>query len=81
MTPYLTIEQVAALYGVNRKTVSAWIASGEMVAVNATQSRRAANKRWRITQESIRLFDLKRQSQPPVETPRRFRMKTVKQYV
>lgn len=81
MSARLSIEQVAELYGVNRKTVSAWIASGEMVAVNTTKSRRAANKRWRITQEAIRQFDLKRQSQPHVETPRRFRVKSVKQYV
>lgn len=81
MTPYLTVEQVAELYGVDREKVTAWIRAGELIAVNTTLRRNAIKPRWRISQESIRQFDLKRQSQPHVETPRRFRVKSVKQYV
>jgi excisionase family DNA binding protein len=78
--PHLTVEQVATLLGVDRKKVTAWIASGELVAVNTTLSRNAAKPRWRIPLENLNQFQLRRQSQP-VMAPKRRRVMAVKQYL
>lgn len=65
----LTPSQFAKRHGVGVHKVLAWIASGELVAVDVSQ-RRGGRPRWSILQEHVEDFERRRQVSPVV-TPRR----------
>lgn len=59
----MTPEQVAMLLRVSRKSVAAWIKSGELRAYDV--SRKGARlPRWRIARESIEAFKMQRAAAP-----------------
>jgi len=63
-----TVPDLAEQLGVSRHKVLAWIASGELSALNvaaATTSR----PRWRISQDALDRFLSARQSRPPAVSP------------
>lgn len=63
---------VASLLGVTRRTVEAWIATGEMHAVNVSRSRESRKPRWRITADELARFVAARSTgQQPQRSPRR----------
>lgn len=61
----LTIDDVAARFGVSRDIVSGWIASKELLAVSANQTRGMKRPTWRIRPEDLEAFELARRTLPP----------------
>ncbi len=72
MTAYLTPPTVAEALGVNQTKVLTWIRSGELAAINVA-ARVGGRPRWRINQEALDLFLLRRAAQPPAPVTRRRR--------
>lgn len=69
-----TVNDIAKLFGVHEGTVLAWIASGELKAVNVGVSLARKKPRWRITEKALEDFQLLRASMPPATpTPRKRR--------
>lgn len=64
----LTIKEVAERYGVCRLTVEAWIAQGELGAVNVARNT-AGRKRYRITPEALTAFDASRSTTRTARIP------------
>lgn len=65
---------VAKRYGVAVQKVLAWIASGELRAVNVATSARGARPRWSIQPDDLDAFEATRRTQPaPAKPPRRKR--------
>jgi hypothetical protein len=64
---------VARRYAVNVRRVHAWIATGELAAVNVGDG--AKRPRWRVTAEAIADFERRRSAQPKAATTRRKRKK------
>jgi hypothetical protein len=62
--PLHTIAQAAQQLAVNRHQVSTFIASGELVAVNVAANPRGGRPSWRISQEALEQFQLRRSSAP-----------------
>lgn len=60
MAPTLTIGDVATRLGVNRDAISHWIANKELAAINVTRQHNAKRPSWRITEEDLAMFELKR---------------------
>jgi excisionase family DNA binding protein len=68
-----SVKQIRERLKVSDPTVLAWIASGELVAINVSR-KRGRKPRWRITEESLQAFELLRASAPqPPRTKRRSR--------
>jgi excisionase family DNA binding protein len=65
-----TVKDVARRYRVSPDKVRAWIARGELRAVNT--STRSGGKRWVITVESLEEFERRRDGSP-LPRPRRQR--------
>lgn len=65
----LTPPVIARRYAVNVGKVLAWIASGELAAVNVGDG--AKRPRWRITPEALADFERRRAAQPRPATARR----------
>jgi excisionase family DNA binding protein len=69
----MTVSDVARRLRVGQDKVRAWIARGELLAVN-TAANTLGKPRWVITPEAIAEFERKRSGwQPPKRTPRRRR--------
>ena len=67
-----TVRRVAdERYGVSAHTVLAWIASGELRAVNVARSANGGKPRWRITEEALSAFEASRTPGPPAVRTRR----------
>lgn len=66
-------KQIAERYGVGEHKVLAWIAAGDLQAVNVGTRRNGGKPRWRITQESLDAFERARSSRPAPEPTRRAR--------
>ena len=60
----LTVADVAARYRVSPDKVRAWIARGELAAVN-TAARLCGRPRWIVTPDSLLAFERKRAGGPP----------------
>jgi excisionase family DNA binding protein len=66
-----SVKQTAEYFRVGQHTVLAWIASGELAAINA--ARTAGGKpHWRISDDALQAFELLRSAQP-VDRPSRRR--------
>jgi hypothetical protein len=72
--PWLTPPQLAEEWSVDCKKVLAFIATGELVAVNFAQ-RSNERPRWKVSRESIDQFLSRRQSRPPAPRAIRSRKK------
>ena len=73
---YLTPPSLAQQYGVKPDKVLAWIARGELRAVNVA-NRIGGRPRWRISPEAIAEFENRRAAKPEVKRPRRKRQTDV----
>lgn len=69
---YLTTSQAAELLGIDANKVTRWINSGQLTAINIAQSI-SGRPRWRISQEELDQFLIRRQSSPPPQVRRRRR--------
>ena len=81
MSASRTPKEVAAYFGVKDEGVCAWIAAGELVAINVARPG-ATCPRWRISEEAIEDFKRRRSSRPqqkPKPTARS--RKPIKNYV
>ena len=68
--------EVAQRFGCKVDKVLAWIASRELVAVNAATSRSAKKPRWRISPQALEDFERERTTLPKVKTVTRRRKPT-----
>jgi hypothetical protein len=68
----LTVADVALRYRVSPDKVRAWIARGELAAVN-TSAVLSGRPRWVITAEALGDFEKRRAGGPPPTPPRRRR--------
>jgi hypothetical protein len=77
--PLLSTREVAELLGIRVHSVLSLIASGDLKAadVSIRQSRRP---RWKVAQEDIDSFLLRRTRQPATKRRRRRKSTNVKQY-
>jgi excisionase family DNA binding protein len=73
----LSVRDVAERYGVTIHTCLAWIASGELRAVNVGRKPGAKKPRWRITQAALEAFEVLRTPTPPAPRVRRKRQAEV----
>ena len=79
--PALTVKEVAELLAVSKRTVLAWIRSGELRAVNCGRSLRGGKPRWRVTREALQTFELIRTASAPApRTQRRKREHAVLEF-
>jgi hypothetical protein len=70
------VREFAERYKVGQHTVLAWIASGELAAINVSRTP-GGKPRWRITQEAAQAFEILRSAQPaPDPAPRRRRKRS-----
>ena len=69
---FLTAPQIAESLGVNPHKVILWIARGELLAIDISQTR-AKMPRWRIRREDFDAFLERRTSSPTPKTVRRRR--------
>jgi len=68
------VQDIARRFAVSTSTVSAWIANGELPAVNVSRSPSSLKPRWRISEQSLSEFEQRRASSPspaPRATTRR----------
>jgi transposase len=63
-----TVREIARRYRVSPDKVRAWIARGEMKAIN-TADRLCGKPRWVILPEALADFDRSRQAQTPATKP------------
>ncbi|MEM6505451.1 MAG: helix-turn-helix domain-containing protein [Planctomycetota bacterium] len=76
----LTVPEVARQYGVNQSKVLAWIAEGELLALNVA-STRATRPRWRIDPDDLAAFEESRRSTALCsEKPRRRKLSQTQSY-
>ena len=66
-----TVQDIQKRYGVTVHTVLGWIRSGELKALNVGRRLGAKKPRWRITAESLRIFELLRTVCPSMPQTRR----------
>jgi excisionase family DNA binding protein len=67
----ITVPTFARRLGVNADTVHAWIASGELAAVDVS-TKPGGRRRWRLLPEAIAAFESGRTSRPaPLRAGRR----------
>jgi hypothetical protein len=71
----LTVADVARRYRVGPDRVRAWIARGELAAIN-TRDVRCGRPRWVVTVEALTAFERGRQATTPAPHPKR-RKRTV----
>lgn len=78
---YFTVRQVAERLAVNSNKVLRWIGSGELPAVDVSQSKND-RPRWRLHLDDIERFELGRRSiAPPPPKPSRRRKPHLIEYV
>jgi hypothetical protein len=67
-----TVQDIRRRYAVTVHTVLGWIRSGELPAVNVGRRPGAKKPRWRITQQALEAFELRRAAtHTPRQTPAR----------
>ena len=69
---HITPPMLARQYGVKPDKILAWIARGELRAVNVAE-RIGSRPRWRISPAAIAEFEHRRAAKPAVKRPRRKR--------
>jgi hypothetical protein len=67
----LTVADVAKRYRVGTNKVRAWIATGELAAVNTAAP--GSQSRWVVLPEALALFERRRAGKAPPKPPRRRR--------
>ena len=77
---YLSPPMIAKNYGVKPAKVLAWIASGELIAIDVAE-RRGGRPRWRVSPESLEAFQRRRSSRPAPAVTRRRRERDIPRYV
>jgi hypothetical protein len=82
-TDYLTPGEIARERRVSINKVLAWIAAGELAAINMATRVDGERPRWRISRAALAAFDVKRTTiAPPLATPRRRQQReAIPQYV
>lgn len=79
---FLNPPEVARILAVNVNKILAWIASGELPAVNVAEKLNGARPRWRISRTALDAFLASRTPAKPQQTVRRSpRAKQDKGYV
>ena len=66
-----TVRDLCERYAVSEATVLAWIASGQLRALNVGRSPNSKKPRWRITQAALDAFEAARSVAPPAPRARR----------
>jgi len=79
--PFRTVAEVAKRYRVNATHVITWIANGDLVAINTSNT--SQRPRWKISEQALADFEKKRSSKPADEPkPKRTRRPAVtREYV
>ena len=77
---YLTPPAIARRYGVKPDKILAWIASGELAAINVAE-RPGGRPRWRISPEAIAAFERRRSSRPAASPTTKRRKQDIPKYV
>jgi hypothetical protein len=76
-----TPKEIATRFSVKPEAVTAWIAAGELVAINVARPG-ATRPRWRISEEAIEDFERRRSSRPQQNPkPASRRRRPIKKYV
>ncbi len=75
----LTTADVAKRYRVGQDRVRAWIAAGELRALN-TADARCGRPRYVVTPEALAEFERRRAAGPPPKAPRRCRQSAARDY-
>lgn len=78
-TTGLTVRDVARRYRVGEDKVRAWIARGELRAVN-TSTNLSGRPRWVVSPDALVEFERRRAGGPPPPKPRRRRKETLVDY-
>lgn len=73
MPETLSPPEYASRLGVKVERIHAWIKSGELMAINVSDSSR--RPLWRISPEAIAAFEDARTAKPPAPKPRRKRLR------
>jgi len=77
-----TVRQLAERYGVSEDTVTCWIKSGELRALNCGRSPAKKKPRWKILPAAVEAFELSRTvTPPPVPVRRRKRSAEIVEYI
>jgi len=76
MSSTFTIREVAERYSVTARTVAAWIASGELHALNVGRRLLSKKPRFRVTQAALDSFELSRTPTPARVAGRRKKQPT-----
>ncbi len=71
-----SVRDICDRYGVGEHTVLGWIRSGDLRAINVGRSVKAKKPRWRITEEALAAFELRRTPDPPQPKTRKKRRKS-----
>ncbi len=69
-----SVKDLQDRYGVGEHTVLAWIARGELKAINVARTQ-GVRPKWRITQSALDGFEALRETSPKPEQPARKRGK------
>ncbi len=75
---HYTVADLCAEFGTSKVRVLAWIAAGELAAINIG-SPGCKRPTWRITQDALDAFIAARSTQPPAPKPARRQRKYVPQ--
>jgi hypothetical protein len=75
--PPLTVRQVKERYSVTVRTVLAWIALGQLRAIDVSRQPGSKKPRWRVTQEALDRFEELRGTTRPPPRRRRKRFTTM----
>lgn len=80
---YYTIQQLAALFGVDEEQVLASVNSGDLEAVNVAKNPNGQRPRWRVSESAAGRFLLRRRHPASVEATAKTtrKAKEPKQYV
>ncbi|MFV0445446.1 MAG: helix-turn-helix domain-containing protein [Planctomycetaceae bacterium] len=74
MTPAWTLKAIAELCAVSERTVTDWIASGDLRSVNLSRSRTSGKPRRRVLPHDLDAFLASRASDANKPAPRRRRV-------
>ena len=71
-----SVQDIAKRFGVTEHTVSAWIRSGELRAVNTSRKPGSKKPAYRVTVEQLTAFEMMRTPTPPAPKTRRKKQDT-----
>lgn len=72
---FLTVPKIARRFGVSPNKIGGWIRSGELRAVNVAATV-GGRPRWRISEDELAAFELRRTNSAPVTRRRKKRNTT-----